>query len=128
MRRPPDDAPTLFESLPGLPVPADFESFWARYPNKQGKALARKDWAKLSATDRVEAAEALAIWCEFWRLAHTEQRFIPHGSTWVHQRRWEDDIPDLPQRTISAPPAWTGIDEYVKLANAQAHPMRQLGR
>jgi hypothetical protein len=117
MARPPD--PTLFDSLPGLPVPADFDSFWQRYPHKEGKASARRHWAKLSAADRADACDALTLWCEFWRLARTEQCFIPHGSTWVYQRRWEDDIPALPTTTFTRARGAAGLDELARLAHAQ---------
>jgi len=128
--RPPANSPTLFgDSLPALDCPADFDSFWRRYPHKQGKAEARRHWAKLSPADRVEAVEALAVWCEYWSMARTEQRFIPHGSTWVHQRRWEDDLPDLPRLPMSRARGAEGLDALAMLAHNMARPdMRAIGR
>ena len=110
-----------------MPLPGDFDTFWACYPRKQGKAEARKTWTRLDPADRADAMDALVVWCEFWRLAGTDQRFIPHGSTWVNQRRWEDDVPAIPQPALTRTPGAAGIDAVRRIANAQQRP-RALGQ
>lgn len=113
-----------------LPLPTegqDFDAFWSIYPNKQGKAEARKRWAKMSPEQRREASETVIIWRSFWTAAQTEQRFIPHGSTWLNQCRWEDDIPELPTRALTRPRGWDGLDALSALA-ASNHPARAIGR
>lgn len=72
--------------------PPGFEEFWRAYPRKTAKDAARKAWRKLAPDADLQAllAEALqrqAGW-EQWR-----RGVIPHASTWLNQRRWEDEGP-----------------------------------
>ena len=69
-----------------------FEQFWKAYPRKQGKAEAEKKWARLSDSDR-EAALAFLTRNPY---AQTEKQFIPMGSTFLNQRRWEDELLPAP--------------------------------
>jgi DNA replication protein DnaC len=79
--------------------PDGFDEFWAKYPRHTGKAEARKRWAKMKPDERVAAMTALAVWAVHY--ATVEQQFIPHASTWLNQRRWEDD-PPVPQEKPKA--------------------------
>lgn len=65
-----------------------FDQFWSIYPRKQGKAEAQKKWPKLSDSDR-EACMAFLVRQPY---SATEPQFIPMGSTFVNQRRWEDEL------------------------------------
>ena len=65
----------------------EFEEFWAGYPRKTNKAKAKTAFDRLSPKDRKAAMEALAVYP--WS---TEQRYIPHATTWIHGRRWEDEF------------------------------------
>jgi len=105
-----------------MPMPTDFDTFWRCYPNKQGKSEARKRWARMTPAERCEAADTLGMWVEFWKLAGTEQRFIPHGSTWLNQRRWEDDLPELPAPTLTRARGMAGLAALRAIANAQQPP------
>jgi DNA replication protein DnaC len=64
-----------------------FEDFWDAYPRKTNKAKAKTAFDRLTQKDKKAAKEALAIYP--WS---TEQRYIPHASTWIHGRRWEDEF------------------------------------
>jgi len=68
-----------------------FEDFWFLYPNKKGKAQAEKIWKKLKVTD--ELYQQIVNHCTS-AYKQTEQKFIPHGSTYLNNRRWEDELPD----------------------------------
>lgn len=72
----------------------DFELFWLEYPRKISKKLARKVWERIKPS--VELKEkimcALAMQKAYWEKEETEQRFIPHASTWLNQERWEDVV------------------------------------
>ncbi len=65
----------------------EFDEFWAGYPRKTNKAKAKTAFDRLTQKDRKAATQALAIYP--WS---TEQRYIPHASTWIHGRRWEDEF------------------------------------
>lgn len=81
------DARSLIES--------DFESeFWPVYPRKVDKAKALKAFVKLAPD-----ADLLAKMCAAVRVQAKSVdwlkdggQFIPHPSTWINGRRWEDDI------------------------------------
>jgi hypothetical protein len=79
------------DSAPTSPV-VDFDSFWKLYPRKTAKAEAQKAWAKLnpdhSLVTEIAAGLADHIDCADW--VKDDGNFIPHGSTWLNQRRWED--------------------------------------
>jgi len=71
--------------------PPGFAEFWKTYPRKVGKAAAEKAWSKAKGVDLSTILQAIE------RARATEQwlkdggQFIPHPSTWLAQRRWEDE-------------------------------------
>jgi hypothetical protein len=75
-----------------------FEEFWQAYPNKKGKPAALRAYKtamKLgNGTHKlilqgIERYKKTAQWQE--SLA-TDKKHIPHPSTFLNQRRWEDEI------------------------------------
>lgn len=74
----------------------NFDAFWARYPRRVAKVEAQRAWARLTAQDRIAALAALPAHIAEWERAGTERRFIPHASTWLHQRRFEDELETAP--------------------------------
>lgn len=66
-----------------------FDDFWTIYPRKEGKTEAEKKWEKLNVDDELFKKIKLHI-------AHAytgkEKKYIPHGSTYVNQQRWNDEI------------------------------------
>jgi len=79
----------------------DFDAFWKFYPRKASKDAARKAWTKLkpdqnimkmiadNVRERVEKGE--------WR--KDNQSFILHASTYLNQKRWEDEVVDQKTQT-----------------------------
>jgi len=71
-----------------------FIRFWAVYPRKQAKQLAVKAFEKLNPDDQLVETMIQAV----VRQSKTEQwkkdggQFIPMPSTWINQRRWEDEV------------------------------------
>lgn len=72
------------------PFAVDFElEFWPTYPNKVGKPAALK--AYLKAKPELPALRAgLQLWKESTDWQKDDGRFIPHPTTFLNQRRWED--------------------------------------
>ena len=70
----------------------DFDLVWAEFPRHTAKAVARKAWNKLNPdTETVQAMLDALVWqkkTDQWR-----RGVIPHLSTWLNQRRWEDERP-----------------------------------
>lgn len=86
---------------------ADFERFWSAYPRRPDnpKAMARKRFLELlkrgiQADDLVAAAGVFAARLKARGL---DAEFIPYASTWLHQSRFEDYLPD-PTAEAAAPP------------------------
>lgn len=80
----------------GESLEAGFAEFWRRYPRKTNKLAARTVWAKLrgDADLLAEIFSGLerAKRCEQWR--KDGGQYIPHPSTWLKNRRWEDEVTD----------------------------------
>lgn len=72
----------------------DFERFWSAYPRKVGKGAAGSVWNRIApnkelASTIIASVEAHAK-SNDWTKEHGQ--FIPHPRTYLHQRRWEDDV------------------------------------
>ena len=89
-----------------------FDRFWALYPRKVGKSAAEKAWAKIKVTaDLFDLmAKALAAWAVSTDWTKDGGQFIPHASTWLNGKRWEDELPQpagagpfTPRRPASGP-------------------------
>lgn len=70
-----------------------FPEFWTAYPRKEGKAKAEKVW-KTQKLDKLAdeiVADVLARVADpkHWDVV----QFIPHPTTYLNQRRWEDEWP-----------------------------------
>ena len=84
-----------------------FDRFWMAYPRKENKQKALAAFQKLHPDEATFTAMLAAI----ERQKATEQwqedggRFIPHPTTWLNGRRWEDEPPKAtgkPTRTVIA--------------------------
>lgn len=73
---------------------AAFETFWKAYPRKQAKVKAQSEFVKLNPDgtllntilNAVEMQKHSAQW------ERDGGQYIPLASTWLHQRRWEDEV------------------------------------
>lgn len=72
----------------------DFSDFYKLYPNKKGKENARVMWTRLSEKERELAHAWLIRYIAYWKQKEIEKQFLPHPATWLHQKRWEDDLSD----------------------------------
>lgn len=82
-----------------------FDDFWTAYPRREAKAAAQRSWEKgkcsrflseilLSIQHQGAAGGTLA----------RERQFIPLPSTWLNQRRWEDEVqPATPSSRFDPP-------------------------
>ena len=84
-------------------APGDgFSEFWNTYPRGEGKAQAGKIWIKNKldgvADQILDDIRARMAHPNHWR----DAQFIPHASTYLNQRRWEDDWQKTASRTNGA--------------------------
>lgn len=95
-------APEPSKSEPSTTEPSkSFCSFWDLYPRKVGKAKAQKLWQGMKEEDRALAVYGLKLWRQTEQWHEGDGKFIPYASTFLAQRRWEDE-------------PWAGAFEEVK--------------
>ena len=88
-----------------------FERFWSAYPRKRNKERARRAWRKLAPdletcramSDALERDKRSRQWTK------DNGEYIPHASTWLNNRPWEDG------------------DDAVPVPAAQPEPLRGQG-
>lgn len=90
--------PDSLTTSPAAPDSAElFSRFWKLYPRKVGKDKAEKAWAKIKLTqplfDEIIAALAKHSVTPGW--TKDNGQFIPHASTWLNGKRWEDEVPEV---------------------------------
>lgn len=87
--------PSLTVSKEPSNAGAMFDDFWREYPKKVAKAEAQKSFAKLKPDEPMLQAMLEAVrWqrdTEGWR--KNNGQFVPNPTTWLNQRRWEDEKP-----------------------------------
>lgn len=80
-----------------------FILFWEQYPNKQGKAKAFEKWKAY----RCENGKFDTIMDALERFKNSKDwkkddgQYIPHGGTWINQKRWEDEVTEISTRDCS---------------------------
>ena len=67
-----------------------FERFWEMYPRKEGKMKAKEAYIR-SDVDSHVILQALQRQMSQEQWQRDGGRFIPYPSTWLNQRRWEDE-------------------------------------
>jgi hypothetical protein len=83
-------------------INAGFADFWALLPAgaKSGKVSAEKAYKRLTPPRRKEARENVAAYYDWWRKQNPQASWL-HPSTYLNQRRWEDEAfsppPSAPQ-------------------------------
>ena len=68
----------------------NFDDFWNLYPRKEGKTKAKQSWDKQRITSDL-FNNLIKPHLEIAFIA-VDHKFIPHGSTYVNQKRWEDEV------------------------------------
>jgi hypothetical protein len=70
-----------------------FSIFWKQYPRKDSKVPAQKAFDKLNPSDELlqQILDAVQRFkgCDQW--VREGGKFIPFASTWLNQKRWEDE-------------------------------------
>lgn len=69
-----------------------FDRFWMLYPKKVGRGAAEQAWTKISPElhDQIMDAVQRQSRSEKWR--EDGGKYIPNPSTWLHQKRWMDQV------------------------------------
>jgi hypothetical protein len=88
-----------------------FRIFWRDYPRKIARAEAAKSFARSVKRDGADViAAGLAAWTRSWQADGTEERYIPHPTTWLNQSRYLD-TPPAPRPV--EPKGFAGLRAYL---------------
>lgn len=68
-----------------------FDLFWKTYPRRVSKAAAQKVFNKLKVDGTLLTAMLSALEIQKQSKQWQDKQFIPHPTTWLNQRRWEDE-------------------------------------
>ena len=72
---------------------SDFDTFWALVPRRVGKKAAERAWRAVKRRgESHEAIEGMRAYAAAFAQSGTELKYVPHPSTWLNRRGWEDDI------------------------------------
>lgn len=72
-------------------VTAQFEAFWSAYPRKLNRIGALRSWCNQRADEHLTAIlKDIATRLPDWQ--REAGKFIPHPTTYLNQRRWEEAI------------------------------------
>lgn len=87
---------TALASDDAVDLESEFENLWKLYPRKEGKSSAQKDYIKARKDKKNpvtfdEVKQGIERYARYITAQKTERRFIKQGSTWFHQRCWEDE-------------------------------------
>lgn len=91
----PKDPPTPRKRGQVSQFPPGFDRFWAAYPRHEAKAKAAQAFARIRPDEALLSSMLAAI----QRQGGTDQWrrdggvFVPHPTTWLNGRRWEDETP-----------------------------------
>ena len=91
--------------------PDRFQAFWDAYPRGEGKQAAITAWDNLQPDEDLLRAMALGLMKQLQREDWGRGVGIPYASTWLNQRRWEDEEkPSAPQPKTSG---WAEDEEVL---------------
>jgi len=95
----PKDPPTPRKRGQVSQFPPGFDRFWAAYPRHEAKAKAAQAFARIRPDEALLGVMLAAIQrqrdSEQWR--RDGGVYIPHPTTWLNGRRWEDETPTAAQ-------------------------------
>lgn len=75
-----------------VPYTANFERFWSAYPRKDAKAAAFEAFQRFDADTREAMVIAAPLFAAQMRREERPPGKVPHGSTWINQRRFDDFV------------------------------------
>ena len=104
---------------PDLLTLLEFEAWYSEYPRKVGRPAALKAWLKLAPTPEQQAQmlDVLARQKASPQWQKDGGIYVPHPSTYLHQRRFEDG--DVPETTAPACPHDPPCRQYLVCIHRQ---------
>jgi hypothetical protein len=109
----------------GLPLDAlwkeSFEDFWDIYPKKRGKETAKNSWYKLKGDEHLycDICNAVIAWSQTEDWLKNDGQFVPNASTFLNQKRWQDEIPAAKPIDRTDPKWMAENDDYTAIGGTK---------
>lgn len=72
---------------------SDFDTFWALVPRRVGKKAAERAWRAIERRgESQDAIDGMRAYALAFAQSGTDLKYVPHPSTWLNRRGWEDDL------------------------------------
>ena len=79
----------------------EFEELWNVYPEKIGKGKAYEAWKKLSSSEMMLCVPAIKNQVDNKHFRNNRgEDYIPHPTTWLNQKRWDDEVKEIKNNSI----------------------------
>ena len=72
-----------------------FNKFWGAYPKKVAKSTAEKSFKKLKVDDELLIKMLHSLEVHKQSKQWQDRQYIPNPSTWLNQKRWEDEVEEI---------------------------------
>lgn len=107
---------------------ARFAVFWEAYPRKTDKQKALAAFRKLDPDQELLGAmlESLEKWKASEQWTEDGGRFIPHPTTWLNNKRWEDEVPETARSGTVVAQQYAQRDYHRTAAEEKANLSRVL--
>ena len=92
------------DAVPQNSKEESFDRFWRDYPLKKSKQKSKMAFLRLTKKEIDDIFSVLEDHLEFW--GGQERRFIPHASSWLNAKRWEDEIDNEEKFTSKEEMSW----------------------
>lgn len=92
--------------------PERFSKFWEFYPRHESKQAAIRAWDKLRPSGDLIDKMAKALKVQMKSKSWQEGIGIPYASTWLNNRRWEDEVKAAPVPQMSIVDTRGGLEEW----------------
>ena len=92
--------------------PERFSKFWEFYPRHESKQAAIRAWDKLRPSGDLIDKMAKALKVQIKSKAWQEGIGIPYASTWLNNRRWEDEVKAAPVAQMSTVDTRGGLEAW----------------
>jgi hypothetical protein len=102
-----------------------FNEFWDNYPKKIGKGKAWEEWNRIGVKkDEILIKTMISVIDHFKTTEQWQKdngQYIPNPATWLHQKRWEDEI----MEPIPNSDSFAGEKLWLKMQEAKDEATRQ---
>ncbi|MBP3400017.1 MAG: hypothetical protein J6K75_09690, partial [Erysipelotrichaceae bacterium] len=79
-----------------------FKEFWDLYPRKVSKKKSEETFLKKIKDEETyeRLMNGLKAAVNEWKTEKTQQKFIPHASTWLNHERWKDEALNASEESV----------------------------